>query len=464
MIAEFKRIPCVYRLPPLSVDRMSDSDGPDEEEFRELLRAFLEGRTELDPAKLASAAGLPDNPAMLQQLVGHLQRAMNAEGDGIDWSLARDQAATIAQGGTVVTLPEERESAERALEIAELWLGEATELPQSPSRPLVLSRREWTVATMDVWTQFAEPVATSIADALTNALSKAASEEFEGMMPGAARIMRNLGGTLFAMQLGQVVGQLSTEVLSGGDIGIPLLPDGQAAILPQNAIAFAQSLEQPLDQGQLWVAVRELAHARLFRHARWLGLQLVTAVTDYARGITIDIEALEDVASDLDLQDPQALREAFQSGRLIPPRTEAQQQALARVETALALVEGWVDVVTATAARRLPSAPAIAEAVRRRRAAGGPAERALAALVGLELRPRRLREATAMWQAVTDAVGPAGRDALWSHPDLVPTAADIDDPAALVARITGGAPEPDAVDRAIEDLLADQGGERPTED
>ncbi len=439
---------------PLSVDPVSDSSGPDEEEFRELLRAFLEGRTDLDPAKLASAAGLPDNPAMIQQLVGHLQRAINASGDGIDWGLAREQAAAIAQSGTVVTLPQERADAERALEIAELWLGEATELPQSTAQPLILSRREWSAATIEVWTQFAEPVASSIADALTNALSKAAPDEFDDLMPGAGRIMRNLGGTLFAMQLGQVVGQLAGEVLSGADIGIPLIADAQPALLPQNVHAFGESLEQPVDQVQLWIAVRELAHARLFRHARWLGLQLITAVTDYARGISIDVEALEDVAADLDLQDPAALREALQSGRLIPPRTEAQQQALARLETALALIEGWVDVVTADATKRLPAAPAVAEAVRRRRATGGPAEKALAALVGLELRPRRLREAAAMWQAVTDAVGPSVRDSLWSHPDLVPTAADVDDPAALVARLTAGAPEPDDLDREIEDLLS----------
>ena len=96
---------------------------------------------------------------------------------------------------------------------------------------------------------------------------------------------------------------------------------------------------------------------------------------------------------------------------------------------------------------------ALAETVRRRRASGGPAEQALAALVGLELRPRRLREAAAMWRAVTDAVGTERRDALWSHPDLVPTAADIDDPAALIARLTGPAPEPDDLDREIQDLL-----------
>ena len=65
---------------------------------------------------------------------------------------------------------------------------------------------------------------------------------------------------------------------------------------------------------------------------------------------------------------------------------------------------------------------------------GGPAESAFATLVGLELRPRRLREAAAMWRAVTDAVGAEKRDALWSQPDLIPTSDDIDFPAALIAR------------------------------
>ena len=435
----------------------------DEEEFRELLRAFLEGRTDIDPAKLANAAGLPENPALLQQLMSQLQRAVNQEGDGVNWTLAADQAAAIASTGTVVTLPEERDALERALQVAELWLDEATDLPRGPVAPRILSRREWASATIGVWTQFAEPVASSIADALTDALGRAAPEEIEGLLPGASRIMRNVGGTLFAMQLGQVVGQLSAEVLSGGDIGIPLLEDGQAAILPQNTIEFGRELEQPLDQVELWVAVRELAHARLFRHARWLRLQVVTAISDYSRGIAIDTEALEDIAERIDPTNPEALREALQSGALIPPRSEAQQQALARLETTLALIEGWVGVVTASATRRLPAASAVAEAIRRRRAAGGPAEQALSALVGLELRPRRLREAAAMWQAVTEAVGAAGRDALWSHPDLVPTAADIDDPQALVARLMAGEPEPDAVDRAIEDLLGDSGPDRPVE-
>jgi putative hydrolase len=279
--------------------------------------------------------------------------------------------------------------------------------------------------------------------------------------------MRSIGGALFAMQLGQVVGQLAKEVVSGGDIGIPLLEDGHAALLPQNVAEFGEGLDIPDDQVQLYLAVRELAHARLFRHAKWLRLQLITSITEFAKGISIDTERLEELAESFDPSNPEELREAMVSGALIPPKSEAQQAALARLETVLALVEGWVDVVTAEATKLLPKADAIAETVRRRRASGGPAESAFATLVGLELRPRRLREAAAMWKAVSEAAGAEGRDRLWSHPDLMPTGADLDDPSALVARLTaeasGEEPEYDAVDQALEDLLRGD-TERPKEE
>lgn len=277
------------------------------------------------------------------------------------------------------------------------------------------------------------------------------------MMAGASKLMRNLGGALFAVQLGQVVGQLSTEVVSGGDVGIPLFEDQTAALLPQNIASFSDGLDIPLDQVQLYLAVRELAHARLFRHAKWLRLHLITSITEFARGIRIDTERLEELAEGFDPSNPEELRQAVVSGALIPPKTEAQQHALTRLETMLALIEGWVDVVTAQATTRLPSRDAVAETVRRRRATGGPAESAFSTLIGLELRPRRLREAAAMWQAVTDAVGSDVRDELWSHPDLVPTPEDIDDPAALVARLQAGTPAPDEMDQALEDLLRGEG-------
>lgn len=446
-------------MAPSDSDGVTDPDDQDPNEaFRDLLREFLSGQSDLDPSALAGAAGLPTDPAIVARLVSQLRQALDNSGGGINWNLATEQARALANRSAVASTPAEYSAFEQAFHVAALWLDEATEIAPLTAEPAQLTRAGWTEATMPVWTQLAEPVAAAIADALTSVLEEQLPETPLPGVGNPANLMRSLGGTLFAMQLGAVVGQLAGEVVSGGDIGIPLL-DGevrQAALVPQNVDAFGADLDVPLDQVRLYLAVRELAHARLFRQAKWLRLHLVTQIRDSARDTRVDVERLQELAENFDPRNPEELRGAFERGELLQPRTEAQQAALGRLETMLALIEGWVDVVTAAATARLPKRDAIAEMVRRRRAAGGPAESAFSTLVGLELRPRRLREAAAMWQAVTDAVGATGRDALWAHPDLLPTDADIDDPAALVARLTGPAPEPDDLDREITELL---GGE-----
>jgi putative hydrolase len=407
-----------------------------------------------------------------------LQTAMKSQGGGINWGLALEQATGLAGRSTVVSLPAERSQLEQAFHVASLWLAETTEISELTVAPRLMSRTEWVTATMPIWSQLAEPVAMSIADSLTTVLREQAPEEMTEMISGASDLVRGIGGTLFAMQLGQIVGQLASEVVSGGDIGIPLLgsesnsssaasPAGdtthQAVLIPQNVVAFAAGLDVPIDQVQLYLAVRELAHARLFRHAKWLRLQLLSSITEFAKGIHIDTARLEELAADFDPSNPEELRAALTSGALIPEKSTEQLAALGRLETMLALIDGWVDVITEEATSRLPKSASIAETVRRRRAAGGPAESAFATLVGLELRPRRLREAAQLWRRLTDEVGPSQRDALWFHPDLVPTAEDITDPSALIARINAGTPAPDDVDQAIEDLLNDTTTDRPHE-
>ncbi|WP_243064143.1 zinc-dependent metalloprotease [Humibacter sp. RRB41] len=445
-----------------------DRNEPDDE-FRDMLRQFLSGNGSFDPQQLAGAAGLPGDAASIQALMSQLQSALHSSGDGINWDVALEQGTTIASKDAVEATPAERAELEQAFNVAALWLDEVTSISELTSTPILLSRRQWVKDTMPVWTQLAEPVATSISDALTQVMQEQAPEEMQGMLQNAGHIVRAVGGTLFAIQLGQVVGQLSGEVVSGGDVGIPLLKDGTAALLPQNVAAFGEGLDIPTDQIALYLAVRELAHARLFRHAKWLRLQLITSITEFARGVTIDIDRMQELAEGFDPSNPEELRQAMVSGALIPPKTEAQAAALGRLETLLALIEGWVDVVTAKATGRLPKSDAVAETVRRRRAAGGPAESAFGTLVGLELRPRRLREAAAMWKQVTDAVGDDARDDLWSHPDLMPTSEDVDDPSALVARLTASAsgvePEYDELDEAIAALLRGEAieGDAPQE-
>ncbi|MCR2809791.1 MULTISPECIES: zinc-dependent metalloprotease [unclassified Microbacterium] len=451
-------------------DSNPEDDQTPEEQFQELIRQLFGGAGgQVDPEQLARLSGMGIDPAMMQTVMRHLQGAFSGGGDeGISWDLAKRQALHIANQDGLVVTDGQRTDLDQAFALAALWLSEATTISELATPPRSLTRGGWVEATLPVWQELAEPVATSIADALTEALRDQAPEEMQGLIQGAGRLMRTVGGSLFASQLGQVVGNLSKEVVSGGDVGIPLMPDGDAVILPQNFADFGRDLEIPDDQLALYIATRELAHARLFRHARWLRLHVIAQITDFARGIHVDTDALEELASRFNPSEPEELRRALESGALLPTRSEAQNAALTRLENLLATIEGWVDVVTDAATARLPSADRIAEAVRRRRAVGGPAEQALSSLVGLELRPRRMREAAAMWRAVTDAVGVAGRDSLWDYPDLMPTAEDIDDPAGLVARLEararGEEPAPDEMDDALAKLLAGEDiGQAPAE-
>ncbi|MGV0799209.1 zinc-dependent metalloprotease, partial [Mycolicibacterium elephantis] len=167
------------------------------------------------------------------------------------------------------------------------------------------------------------------------------------------------------------------------------------------------------------------------------------------------------------LTDPTQLEQLLNQGIFEPKATPEQTAALTRLETLLALIEGWVEtVVTDALGERLPGTAALSEMLRRRRATGGPAEQTFATLVGLELRPRKLREAAALWQRLTQAVGADARDAVWQHPDLLPTAEDLDEPAGFIDRMIGG--DTSGIDSAIAEAIADleqgsgEDGDEPT--
>ncbi|WP_353112186.1 zinc-dependent metalloprotease [Microbacterium sp.] len=445
------------------------NEEPDPSDFQEFLRRMMSGEG-MDADALREALGGMDglaiDPAMMQSLMAQLQGAF---GGGDPWEAAKRQALHIAnQDGQSIT-DGSRSSLVDAFGLADLWLSEATTISELASAPRAMTRGEWVEQTLPVWREIAGPVSTSIADALMQALDTQVPDEMRGMVQGAGDLMRGLGSSVFAAQFGRVLGNLSLEVVSGGDVGIPVLPAGTAAVIPQNIAAFGEGLEIPEDQISLYLATRELAYARLYRHAKWLHLHVLSQITDFARGVTVDMDALEDVAGRLDPSDPEELRAAIEGGALLPAQTDAQREALTRLENLVATIDGWVDVVTAEATSRLPDGARLAEAARRRRAAGGPAEDALGALVGLKLRPRRLREAAAMWRAVTDAVGVQARDALWDYPDLMPQASDIDDPAALITRLQatarGEAPAADEFDEALARLLdGDDFGGAPADD
>jgi putative hydrolase len=255
-------------------------------------------------------------------------------------------------------------------------------------------------------------------------------------------MVSQMGGMAFGSQLGGALAQLGNEVLTSTDIGIPLGPEGVAALLPANIEKFTAGLERPAGEVMVYLAAREAAHQRLFAHVPWLRQRLLATVEEYASGIKVDTSALEQLATQVDPTNPQSIEQMMSSGVLQPQTTAAQQVALDRLETLLALVEGWVDVVVAEAiGDRLPGADALRETLRRRRASGGPAEQTFATLVGLELRPRRLRAASNLWALIGERHGSKVRDGVWAHPDLVPTSADLDEPIDFADRLGEGRTE-----------------------
>ena len=428
-------------------------DEPRPEDFEALLRRFLAGE-QLNPEEIARAAGLPVDPKSLQEMLAQLTNSIlpGDQTEGLNWKLVETQARQIANQSTKKVPESVGIAIANAAATGRLWLDEATEIASLSSEPKLLSRELWVADSLGLFRDLATPVANRMSDALTENFQENLPDEFSGFLSQASGIMKSAGSVMFAMQLGQALGKLSEEVLSGGDIGLPIFKEPRAAFVAQNLAQIVEDLDEESDQVYFYLVIRELAHARLFKQSKWLRDYTVNLITAYAREITIDNSRIVEMSENFDPTDIGNIQKALETGALISPRTESQTQALERIETVLALIEGWVDCVTQRATTRLPRSAAIAEVVRRKRSSGGPAEKTFLTLIGLELRPRKLREASALWNAITDEVGIQKRDSIWSHPDLMPTDADIQNPKLLIQKLRSQGTD-DAMDVALRDLL-----------
>jgi putative hydrolase len=432
-----------------------------------------------------SGSGDPDKPdddlAAKIPLFTELEKLLSWQGGPVNWDLARQIAIKTASTSDAAVSSTSATSVAEALRLADLWLDDATTLPSGTSGGTqAWTRVRWVEATLPVWRTLIDPVAERVSGAMGETLQTGLRGVAENGLPPEMRAMLppelaaqlpqdaagfqallgpmmgmlgQVGGLLFGSQIGQALGTLATDVLASSEVGLPLAPDGVSALVPANVEAFGTDLDVPLDEITLYLALRETAAARLFAHVPWLRSGLLSAVEEYARGIRVDPEQLQrsvESFRELDPSDPEALTRAIGGELFDIPDTPEQQRALARLETLLALVEGWIDAVTqAAAGGRLPHADALRETVRRRRAVGGPSEQTFSALVGLTLRPRRLREAAAVWEALTETGGVDERDALWEHPDLLPGPTDLDDPQAFVRGREAGGENPVAVIEAL---------------
>jgi putative hydrolase len=370
--------------------------------------------------------------------LGEMFSGAGTKGSGpVNYDLAR-KLASSSIGFTAPIAEATSGAIADAVHLADTWLDGATALPAGATKAVAWTPQDWVDGTMDTWKRLCDPMAAQISTVWSAALP----EEAKAMAGPLMAMMTQMGGMAFGQQLGQALGTLSKEVLTSTDIGLPLGPKGVAVLMPDAIEALSEGLEQSRSEIMTFLAAREAAHHRLFSGVPWLSGQLLSSVEAYAQGMKIDMSGMEELAQGLDpsaLTDPAAMEKLMSQGMFEPKATPEQTVALERLETLLALVEGWVQTVVAAAlGERMPGTVALAEMLRRRRATGGPAEQTFATLVGLELRPRKMREAAVLWERLTSAVGIDARDAVWNHPDLMPSADDLDEPASFIDRVIGG--------------------------
>jgi putative hydrolase len=381
--------------------------------------------------------------ASLQNVMARSGQPMTTDGGGVNWVFAKDMARKVvaALGPDPTPTSRQRHDIADSVHLAELWLNDATVFPAVSAPPAAWSRAEWVENTMATWQTMVEPIVTTIASSLGEVMTKRLSDEPEmaGMQQMFQPMLQQSASSMFGVQFGQALGKLGTEVVSATEVSMPLLTRPQVALLPTNLAAFGEGLDLPERDVMLYLSLREAARQRLFADVGWRGPQLVAFVQHYAREITVDLSALEESfdgmgGEPVSMDDLAQLGSEMSKSLFSPQRTPEQAEVLGRLETLLALVEGWVDDVVAQATIRfMPTAGPLAETVRRRRATGGPAEQVFASLVGLELRPRRTRDAANLWAALRSARGVDGRDAVWHHPDTMPSTHDLDDPLGFVS-------------------------------
>ena len=346
-----------------------------------------------------------------------------------------------------------------SLKIANTWLDTEILFPAStlPTQS-ACSKRDWLDNTVSSWQHLFEPLALGMGDALSSVISSTSSAlptEFMGsennspaqqemMKAMFARLLRGFMGSLIATQLGQGVGLLANSITGANDVAIPLQNGAEVAhLIPQNIAQWSDGLGIDPEQVGIYLSLREAAAARLFANNSWLSKYIQDVITAYGKGITIDIDSItrqaeEAMASgEIDINNPNAINIALNSGLFTPQQTPAQELALTKLEMALALIEGWIDhVISEVASERMPAFNALIENSRRRRATNSPMQQIFATLLALEVSPRKMREASAFWSEVKQLRGTDGRDRCWQDAAFLPMPDDLKDVKAFLDSVT----------------------------
>jgi len=408
-----------------------DDSNPENFDINEMMRQM-----QSEFSKIAPQFGFM-NPAML--FGGANQGALPKE-------VIREVAKTFIQTqGTQPVGANDQAKCDEAFSIANTWLDQATVFPLVTPDHAAISPLDWLNITVEGWHSTFEPLATGLTNAVTKLVEEATSA-MEGEVPAQlgpmAQILRGFIGSMLATQMGQTIGALASASKGAHDAALPITSNSKPSLLPQTLRKFGEELEIPETEIAIYFALREAAMVRLFESNPWLVSYMKAAIAEYGKGIHIDLDAIqrqaeetmrniENSGQESDPQNPESFTIALNNGLFTPEESPQQAAALEKLETALALIDGWVEeVITLAADNRLPSLSSLSELLRRERVSNSPIQQLFKALFNLEVSPKRTREALNFWREIRVQRDLDTRDKIWSG--ILPTEKELTDPIAFI--------------------------------
>jgi coenzyme F420 biosynthesis associated uncharacterized protein len=340
----------------------------------------------------------------------------------VDWGLARQIAALAAGRSTEEGPP--FDAAALSLEMEPVVAG-YTRLALSSPTPAaeVVSRAEWASVNLDALAHILDPVATRLDDRLAFAGPLAGA-----LRAGASATLAAEAGLVMGYMSGRVLGQYDVSLL-GGDT------DPRLLFVTPNLGHAVRDLEVDAEAFGRWICAHELTHVFQFQGVPWLREHMSGLLRRYVE--TLEVRIQKGSAGGLpSLPDPASLVEAFREGGLAALVQNPEQRALMEeVQAAMSVIEGYSEhVMDAIAAEFIPDHEQLRAAMDKRRRSRSAPERIIERLLGFDVKLRQYEQGKRFADAVVAQAGMEGLNRVWSSPDALPSADELQHPRRWLRR------------------------------
>jgi len=343
----------------------------------------------------------------------------------VDWDFAKATGRTLVSSGPDISAEEAAAEVGAIREAARSAHGPVAETsrlhtPDDAPAAVVVDRPTWIAANADSMRALLDPAFDSL-------LASRAHE------PSA--VVTAIGSKVTGAEAGALLSFMATKVLGQYDLAPAGTP--QLMLVAPNLVQVQRDLDVDAADFRAWVCMHEETHRVQFTANPWLREHLIAQARELAVDLAPDSERLGELTELLTQRLPEVFREGS-TGLTGLFTTPEQREKMADLTAVMSLLEGHADVVMDDVGpAHIPTVAHIRAKFSEKRKGAGAPDRMLRRLLGLEAKLRQYRDGAVFVRGVQKSVGVDGFNAIWTSPQTLPLAREIEDPQAWVRRVHG---------------------------